>query len=153
MATAPLRRTFRTRRVISVASALMNRPPDGSTALPVQCAGRADKDLALISRTYIHCRASRPPPPGAAVRVLAGSHLQRTSGARCRRIITISCLSVCIRLTSERERERVYLLEKKHTQHNKTVKILRAGCQKGHSPSCWPPMIYNVLYLTHIEGT
>jgi len=51
-----------------------------------------------------------------------------------------------------RERERVYLLEKKHTWHNKTVKILRAGCQKGHSPSCWLPMIYNVLYLTHIEG-
>ena len=53
-----------------------------------------------------------------------------------------------------RERERVYLLEK-NTQHNKTVKILRAGCQKGHSPSCWPPMIHNVLHLTHtyIEGT
>jgi len=49
--------------------------------------------------------------------------------------------------------ERVYLLEKKHTWHNKTVKILRADCQKGHSPSCWPPMIYNVLYLTHIEWT
>ena len=41
----------------------------------------------------------------------------------------------------ERERERVYLLEKKHTWHNKTVKILRAGCQKGHSPSCWPPIL------------
>ena len=115
MATAPLRRTFRTRRVISVASALMNRPPDGSTALPVQCAGRADKDLALISRTYIHCRASRPPPPGIAVRVLAGSHLQRTSRARCRRIITISCLSVCLYQAHIREREREFICSKKHT--------------------------------------
>jgi len=53
----------------------------------------------------------------------------------------------------ERERERESLFaRKKHTWHNKTMKILRAGCQKGHSPSCWPPMIYNVLYLTHIEG-
>ena len=55
-------------------------------------------------------------------------------------------------LGRERERERVYLLEKKHTWHNKTVIILRAGCQKGHSPSCWPPMIYNVLCLTHIQN-
>ena len=50
-----------------------------------------------------------------------------------------------------REREREFICSKKHTWHNKTVKILRAGCQKGHSPSYWPPMIY-VLYLTHIEG-
>jgi len=47
-------------------------------------------------------------------------------------------------------RERESLFARKNTQHNKTVKILWAGCQKGHSPSCWPPMIYNVLYLTYV---
>ena len=33
------------------------------------------------------------------------------------------------------ERERESLFARENTQHDKTVKILRAGCQKRHSPS------------------
>jgi len=66
------------------------------------------------------------------------------------------------RATQTSVQERVYLLEKNTKTHSITKQwkyYIRAGCQKGHSPSCWPPMIglHNVLHLTHIyiyiEGT
>ena len=40
---------------------------------------------------------------------------------------------------TEREREKVYLLAKKHhnNKHTRWITYCLSACQKGHSPSCW----------------